>query len=140
MTDFLKDSAARLTAAALDLAVSLDSFTTLDWAEQIGPAVRQGHQKLAGLQRQRDTLIVSQTDGVIIEWLLETISARLNFLERLDAALGQCGSKEKPQTRHLCQSPGEQCRPASDWQSRSVKSREPHDLAPESCLGGDQAA
>ena len=85
MTDH--DSAGRLMADALDLAISLDSFTTLDWAERIGPAVHHGKQKLTGLQRLRDSLIVTRADGEIIDWVLEMINARLNSVERLHASM-----------------------------------------------------
>ena len=52
------DNADRLTADAFHLAISLDSFTTLDWAERIGPAVQRGSQQLASLQRRRELLSV----------------------------------------------------------------------------------
>jgi hypothetical protein len=97
MTD--NDSAGRLTVDALHLAISLDSFTTFDWTERIGPAVQYGKQKLTELQRQRDSLIVTRADGAIIDWLLEMINARLVFVERLHASMCRTGPNEKPQPR-----------------------------------------
>ena len=36
------DGIDRLAADALHLAISLDSFTTPDWAERLGPAIQRG--------------------------------------------------------------------------------------------------
>ena len=77
------DSADRLTADALHIAISLESFTTLDWAERIAPAVRQGNQALADLQRRRASLRMRRCDDAIIDWMLEVIDARLTFLQSL---------------------------------------------------------
>jgi hypothetical protein len=77
------DNADRLTADALHLAISLDSFANLDWAERIGPAVRRGSQELAGLERRRALLSVRRSDDAILDWVLETIDARLKFLQSL---------------------------------------------------------
>ena len=77
------DNADRLTAKALHLAISLDSFTTLDWVERIGPAVRRGSQELAGLERRRALLSPRRCDDPILDWVLETIDARLKFLQSL---------------------------------------------------------
>lgn len=95
MTTTSIDGPSRLTADALHLALSLDSFTTLDWAERIGPSIQQGKIQLAELQRRRDLLIVTRDDGAIIGWLLETIDARLKFLECLLAAMCPTTQNEK---------------------------------------------
>lgn len=73
------DNADRLTADAFHLAISLDSFTTLDWAERIGPAVQRGSRQLVSLQRRRESLSVRRCDDAVIDCMLETIDARLNF-------------------------------------------------------------
>lgn len=77
------DDADRLTADAFHLAISLDSFATLDWAERIGPAIQRGSQQLVCLQRRRELLSVNRCDGAIVDWMLETIDARLHFLHLL---------------------------------------------------------
>ena len=77
------DNADRLTADAFHLAISLDSFTTLDWAERIGPAVLRGGEQLISLQRRRESLSIRRCDDAIINWMLETIDARLSFLQAL---------------------------------------------------------
>lgn len=77
------DSADRLTADALHVAISLDSFTTLDWAERIAPAVGQGNQALSELQRRRAALKVRRCDEAMIDWILEVIDTRLKFLQSL---------------------------------------------------------
>jgi hypothetical protein len=92
------DNADRLTADALHLAISLDSFTTLDWVERIGPAVRRGSQELAGLERRRALLNVRRCDDAIIDWMLETIDARLKFLQSLLAPKMQ-NQERRPPTR-----------------------------------------
>jgi hypothetical protein len=137
------DSAGRLTADALHLAVSLDSFTTLDWAEGIGPAVRHGKQKLTELQRRRDWLIVTRADGAIIDWVLETIDARLNFLERLHASMCRTRPNEKPQPRpsQISHCSFEQSDASSSHrETRSVAVRQSCYRALESYAGDDQAA
>lgn len=96
MTDSSNYNARRLTADALHLAVSLDSFTTVDWAGRVSPALQQGKEKLAELQQQRHALTMSRSDGAIIDWVLEAIRARLDFLERLDAAMGRTSLEDKP--------------------------------------------
>jgi len=77
------DNADRLTADAFHLAISLDSFTTLDWAERIGLAVQRGGQQLVSLQRRRELLRLHRCDDAIIDCVLDTIDARLNFLQSL---------------------------------------------------------
>jgi len=83
MTDVSGDSADRVTEDALHLALALDSFTSLDWAERLGPAIRRGNALLAALQQRRELLTFCRADDAIIDWLLETISSRLKFLELL---------------------------------------------------------
>lgn len=85
MTD--RDSAGCVTADALHLAIALDSFTTRDWAETIGPAIEQGRHKLAELGRRRASLMVTRADGAVVDWVLEALHDRVNFLERLDRAM-----------------------------------------------------
>lgn len=141
MTD--NDSAGRLTADALDLAVSLDSLTTLDWAERIGPVVQHGKQKLTELQRRRDWLIVTRADGAIIDWVLETINARLNFVERLHASICGTSPNDKPRA-----SPGQTPRcpieqsdaPSPHRETRSVTVGQSCHGAAEFRAGHDQAA
>ncbi|HLJ77326.1 MAG TPA: hypothetical protein VKT75_07930 [Acidobacteriaceae bacterium] len=74
---------ADLLAEALQLAISLDSFTTFDWAETIGPAVLNGSEKLRELERRQESLTVSGTDEATLGWVLEAIHGRLIFLDRL---------------------------------------------------------
>lgn len=102
MIDTSCDSAGRLTADAVNLAISLDSFMTFDWADSVGPAVQRSKQTLAGLQRRRDSLIVTHADGAIIDWVLETINARLKFLDSLNDAMRPPGPNENSE-----QAPGQ---------------------------------
>lgn len=91
------DSACSLTSDALHLAISLDSFTTLDLAGRIGPAVQRGKQQVAEFRRRRVVLILTRADSAIIGWLLETIDDRLSFLERLNTAMCRCCPEEQKQ-------------------------------------------
>ena len=98
MAETSDDTAGRLTADALQLAISLDSFTTFDLVERIGRALQQGNQDLKELERRHESLIVSRTDEATLGWVLDAINARLIFLERLDAEMFATNSrKEKPQ-------------------------------------------
>lgn len=97
MTDTSYDNAGRLTADALQLALCLDSFTTLDLAERVGHTVQQGQQKLAEFRRRRSVLTVSRADGPIIDWVLDAVDARLAFLKSLDAAMCGTSPNETPQ-------------------------------------------
>lgn len=54
MAETSDDTASRLTADTLQLAISLDSFTTFDLAERIGRALQQGNQDLKELERRSD--------------------------------------------------------------------------------------
>lgn len=83
MNGSLADNADRLTADALHLAMSLDSFATLDWAERIGLALHQSTCQLEDLERRRELLTVSRADDAIIDWLFEAIHDRMQFLEGL---------------------------------------------------------
>lgn len=83
MRDESGDSADRLAEDALHLALALDSFTSLDWAERLGPAIRRGNAIFAELQQRRELLTVCREDDAIADWLLETINSRLKFLELL---------------------------------------------------------
>lgn len=95
MTGVSDDTACRITAGALQLAISLDSFTTFDWAEKIGPAVQQGNQKLKELERRQESLTVSLADAATLGWLIEVINVRLNFLERLNDQILPVTAKRK---------------------------------------------
>ena len=96
MTDPSNYNAGRLTSDALHLAVSLDSFTTVDWAGRVSPALERSQEKLAELRQARASLTLSRADGAIVDWVLEAIHARLDSLERLDAAMGRSSAQEKP--------------------------------------------
>jgi hypothetical protein len=75
----------RLTADALQLAISLDSFATVAWVERIGPAVQQGSKRLKELERRQASLVVSRADEAVLGWVIEAIGARLTYLERLSS-------------------------------------------------------
>lgn len=77
------DTIDRLTDDALRVAISLDSFTTPDWAEKLGPAIQRGNEQLATLQQRREQLILNHADDAIIDRALEIIQTRLKFLEVL---------------------------------------------------------
>lgn len=115
MTDH--DSAGCVTADALHLAIALDSFTTRDWVETIGPAVEQGRQKLAELWRRRSALMVTRADGAVIDWVLETLHDRVNFLERLDAAMA--GAESEPSGSAQLSTWMSHRRPETVWESCS---------------------
>lgn len=83
MPNPMVDTSDHLVADALHLAISLDSFTTLDWLERIEPAVQHADVELAALQRRRALLILSRADDAIVDWTLEVINARVAFLKQL---------------------------------------------------------
>jgi hypothetical protein len=83
MNDASHDNADRLAADALQLAISLDSFTTLDWVERVRPAVQQGSRRLAGLQRRRESLTIPCYRDAVVDWMLEVIGTRLVSLQLL---------------------------------------------------------
>lgn len=91
MTISPKLSADRLAAETAELAFSLSSFTTLDWIDRIGPAVQRSKEKFLDLQRQRDLLILSRADAEGIDWVFQALHARLDFLQRLHAAMCEPG-------------------------------------------------
>ena len=70
-------------ADTLRLATSLDTVSTRDWVERIAETIQQGRNSLKNLQGRCETLTVSDADAVMIERLLDTIHARLKFLEQL---------------------------------------------------------
>lgn len=96
MTYATEDSAGRLTADAVHLAISLDSLTTMDWVERIGPVVQCATHTLADLQRRYASLATRRADGALIDWILDTIDARLTFLQHLSR---RCGDASPPQQR-----------------------------------------
>lgn len=141
MTDTSTDSACRLTEDALHLAVSLDSFTTLDLAERIGPAVQRGRRRLADLQRRRVLLTLARADGAIIGWVLETISARLNFLERLNTGLCRSSQGEIEQEGQVpCDSSDHSDASSSNRENQCGTVREPRRGLLKFPLGGGHAA
>lgn len=83
MYDAAADNADRLTADAFHLAVSLEPLMTLDWAERIGAVTREASQQLTDLQKRRDLLALSRCGDAFIDWMLDAIDARLNFLQSL---------------------------------------------------------
>lgn len=85
------DGIDRLAAEALHLAISLDSFTTPDWAERLGPAIQRANEQLAALQQRRELLTVNRADDAFIDWTLEMIQSRLKFLEVLHSRDPQHG-------------------------------------------------
>ncbi|HEV2462357.1 MAG TPA: hypothetical protein VGT04_01000 [Acidobacteriaceae bacterium] len=87
MAETSDDTAGRLTADALQLAISLDSFTTFDLAERIEPVFQHGYQQLKELKQRHESLLVSRADEATLGWILETINVRLSFLERLNAEM-----------------------------------------------------
>lgn len=111
MTETSDDTAGRLTADALQLAILPDSITTFDWAERIGPAFQQGNEKLKELERRHESLILSRADEAALGWVLEAITARLIFLSRLNAEMCfQLIEEEKPAIVARASCRGEDCR------------------------------
>lgn len=136
MTDTPPTNASRLRADALCLAVSLDSFITVDWAEGIGPAVQQGKQKLQEMRRQRHSLMVTGADSAVIDWVLEALHARLRFLERLDAAMCRVCPTGKTEPERVPQASSE----PSDQERRPATGREPRPGVLDLYPGDDRAA
>lgn len=127
MTDPSNYNTGRLTADALHLAVSLDSFTTVDWAGRVSPALQRSKEKLAELRQLRHSLTMSRADGAVIDWVLEVVRARLDFLERLDSAMGRTSLENKPGSNET-------------RESREGRVREPRAGVLEFQVGDDRAA
>lgn len=83
MADKQEDSAERLIKDAMHLADSLDGHETRDWVERVGSAVEFGEAKYAELLDRRQSFSLDAMDGVTIDGILDTIRARLKFLESL---------------------------------------------------------
>ena len=79
MAETSDDTAGRLTADALQLAISLDSFTTFDLAERIEPVFQHGYQQLKELKQRHESLLVSRADEATLGWILETIQCASKF-------------------------------------------------------------
>jgi hypothetical protein len=72
-----------LREAALHLANSLDGLATRDWVERVGDAIKRGNAEFADLLRRRASLSLTAVDENSIDSIMETIRARLKFLESL---------------------------------------------------------
>lgn len=83
MADRPEDNADELRKAALRLADSLDGLETRDWVERVGDAVRRGNAEFADLLHRRELLSLNAVDGSSIESIMDTIRARLKFLDSL---------------------------------------------------------
>ncbi|HKR28135.1 MAG TPA: hypothetical protein VJS11_11800 [Acidobacteriaceae bacterium] len=78
-----EDSAENLRRDAFRLADSLDGMETRDWVERVGSALELGELKYAELLHRRQLLSLNAVDGTSIESIMDTIRARLKFLELL---------------------------------------------------------
>lgn len=65
------------------LAYALDAVSAYDWLDSVAQAVRLGNKTFAELLLRRSSVALSPEDEALIDWVLETIRARLTFLERL---------------------------------------------------------
>ncbi|HKR26473.1 MAG TPA: hypothetical protein VJS11_03425 [Acidobacteriaceae bacterium] len=83
MPDKNESSAESLIQDALRLADSLDGMETRDWVERVGDALEFGEVKYAELLRRRSSVSIDAVDTAAIESILNTIRARLTFLESL---------------------------------------------------------
>lgn len=83
MADKSEDNAATLIRDAMHLADSLDGLETRDWVRSIGSAVEWGKLKFVELQDRRQALSLNAVDEATIDRVLDTIRARLKFLESL---------------------------------------------------------
>jgi hypothetical protein len=83
MTDSPENDTESLRSDALRLADSLDGLETRDWVERVGHALEFGEVKLAELLRRRQSLSAHEADGAGIDSILDTIRARLKFLDSL---------------------------------------------------------
>ena len=83
MTDEQEDNAECLRADTLRLADSLDGMETRDWVERVGSALDFGQAKFAELLHRRQLVSMVSVDAASIDPILDTIRARLKFLESL---------------------------------------------------------
>lgn len=83
MTDEQEDNAECLRADTLRLADSLDGMETRDWVERVGSALDFGQAKFAELLHRRQSVSMVSVDAASIDLILDTIRARLKFLESL---------------------------------------------------------
>jgi hypothetical protein len=83
VADSPEDNADNLREDALRLADSLGGMETRDWVERVGRAVESGEVKYAELMQRRRALSPHQAGGAGIDSILETIRARLKFLDSL---------------------------------------------------------
>lgn len=83
MAEKSEDNTETLIRDAMHLADSLDGMETRDWLERIGSAVERGNLKFAELQHRHQSLSVDAVDRATIDRILDTIRARLKFLESL---------------------------------------------------------
>lgn len=77
-------NADNLIADALRLATSLDTPATRDWLERIRPAIAQGRDGIAELQRRRECVALKPEDAALLDRMIDTIRARLKFLEGVE--------------------------------------------------------
>lgn len=83
MADKQEDNAETLIRDTMHLADSLDGLETRDWVERVGNALEWGNVKFAELLLRRQSLSLDAVDGATVDRILDTIGARLNFLESL---------------------------------------------------------
>ena len=83
MADSAEDNAENLRRDAFLLADSLDGMETRDWVERVGSAVEFGEVKYAELLHRRRLLSLNAIEEASIDSVLDTIRARLKFLDSL---------------------------------------------------------
>ena len=83
VADSSKDNADNLRKDAFWLADSLDGMETRDWVERVGSAVEFGKVKYAELLDRRRLLSLNDVEAASIDAVLDTIRARLKFLDSL---------------------------------------------------------
>ena len=83
MADSPDDNADTLRQDAFRLADSLDGMETRDWVERVGSALEFGEVKYAELLQRRRLLSLNAIEGASIDSVLDTIRARLKFLDSL---------------------------------------------------------
>lgn len=82
MADPHDDRADHFMLDTLRLAYALDAVTARDWQDSIVQAVRQGNHRFAELLLRRTSVRLSAEDEALMDWVLDTIRARLKFLQR----------------------------------------------------------
>ena len=83
VADSPEDNAEDLRRDAFLLADSLDGMETRDWGERVASALEFGEAKYAELLQRRRLLSLNAIEGASIDAVLDTIRARLKFLESL---------------------------------------------------------